>query len=65
MSAIEEMNWFLKNVAGGRESGLCEWLNEQKETILGLKTEDERERAVHRLIIEYNALHRVNDTTEK
>ena len=61
MSAIEELSWFLKNIAEGGESGLCEWLNEQKEAILQLKTENERQRAVRKLIIEYKALHRVDE----
>lgn len=56
MSAIDELNWFLKNVEN--EAGLCEWLEEEKREILLLKTENERRRAVRRLIIAYMALQR-------
>lgn len=56
MSAIDELNWFLENIE--KETNLCEWLEEQKKEILLLKTENERQRAVRRLIIEYAALHR-------
>ncbi|HWP83202.1 MAG TPA: hypothetical protein VNN76_11170 [Bacteroidota bacterium] len=56
MSAIDELNWFLENIE--KETNLCEWLEEQKKEILLLKTENERQRAVRRLIIEYVALHR-------
>lgn len=56
MSAIDELNWFLKNI--GKEDTQCEWLEEQKQEILLLKTENERQRAVRRLIIEYTALSR-------
>lgn len=60
MSAIDELNWFLENIE--KEANLCEWLEEQKKEILLLKTENERQRAVRRLIIEYAALSR---TAEK
>ena len=61
MSALEELNLFLKNVGDAGGSGYCEWLNEQKEAILQLKKENERQRAVRKLIIEYKALHRVKE----
>jgi len=47
------LSWFLKNIE--KEGSLCEWLEAEKKEILLLKTENERQRAVRRLIIEYAA----------
>lgn len=57
MSAVDTLYWFLANVVGESQPELKAWLEEHKKEILNLKTENERQRAVRRLINEYKKLH--------
>jgi hypothetical protein len=51
MAARDKLNWFLQNVE--KAERMSEWIQEQEKEILRLETENERRRAVQRLIWDY------------
>ncbi len=53
MAARDKLDWFLQNVE--KAERMSEWIQEQGKEILRLETENERLRAVQRLIWDYRA----------
>lgn len=60
MSALDKLEWFLKNVEDEKDPIIREWLDKQVEEIRKMKTENERQRAVRRLMVDYMEMHLVD-----
>jgi hypothetical protein len=60
MAALDRLEWFLKNVEDESDPEIREWLWRQAQEIKTMKTENERQRAVRRLMLEYKEMHFVD-----